>query len=119
MPGGNFQALKSIPNRREKMMHSTKKGIFSLAVGLLAAVLMAGSVCAQTKWDMPMAYPVSNFHSVNGQKFADAVKQRTGGKLEIVVHAGASLFKLPEIKRAVQTGQAQIGEVLMVALANE
>jgi TRAP-type C4-dicarboxylate transport system substrate-binding protein len=80
---------------------------------------MAGSVCAQTKWDMPMAYPVSNFHSVNGQKFADTVKQRTGGKLEIVVHAGASLFKLPEIKRAVQTGQAQIGEVLMVALANE
>jgi len=101
------------------MMRSTKKGIFSLAVGLLAAVLMAGSVCAQTKWDMPMGYPVNNFHSVNGQKFADGVKQRAGGKLDIVVHAGASLFKLPEIKRAVQTGQAQIGETLMVLLANE
>ncbi|NWF54746.1 MAG: TRAP transporter substrate-binding protein [Syntrophaceae bacterium] len=90
-----------------------------LGMGCLAVIFMAGTSWAQTKWDMPMAYPVGNFHSVNGQKFADAVKQRTGGKLEIVVHAGASLFKLPEIKRAVQTGQAQIGETLMVLHANE
>jgi TRAP-type C4-dicarboxylate transport system substrate-binding protein len=68
---------------------------------------------------MPTAYPVGNFHSANIQKFADAVKQSTGGKLLITVHPGASLFKAPEIKRAVQTGQAQIGEVLMVLLANE
>jgi len=101
------------------MMRSTKEKIFCFLIGLAAAVLMASSVCAQTKWDMPMAYPVNNFHSVNNQKFADAVKQRTGGKLEIVTHPGASLFKAPEIKRAVQTNQAQIGEVLMVLLANE
>jgi TRAP-type C4-dicarboxylate transport system substrate-binding protein len=37
----------------------------------------------------------------------------------ITVHPGASLFKVPEIKRAVQTGQAQIGELLMVVLDNE
>ena len=43
----------------------------------------------------------------------------TGGKLQITVHAGASLFKAPEIKRAVQTGQAQIGEVLMSLHENE
>jgi len=87
---------------------------------IVAAIgLIAGAAQAQTKWDMPTAYPVSNFHSVNAQKFADAVKAKTGGKLEIVVHAGASLFKAPEIKRAVQTGQAQIGEVLMVNLSNE
>ena len=35
------------------------------------------------------------------------------------MHAGGSLFKAPEIKRAVQTGQAQIGEVLMSLLENE
>jgi len=35
------------------------------------------------------------------------------------VHAGGSLFKAPEIKRAVQTGQAQAGEVLMSLLENE
>jgi hypothetical protein len=35
------------------------------------------------------------------------------------VHANASLFKAPEIKRAVQSGQAQIGEVLLVNFENE
>jgi TRAP-type C4-dicarboxylate transport system substrate-binding protein len=99
-------------------MKTRGKTMAIVTVVLLAAGL-AGTALAQTKWDMPMPYPVGNFHSVNGQKFADAVKQRTGGKLDIVVHAGASLFKMPEIKRAVQTGQAQIGELIMVNLANE
>jgi TRAP-type C4-dicarboxylate transport system substrate-binding protein len=35
------------------------------------------------------------------------------------VHANASLFKANEIKRAVQGGQAQIGEVLLVNFENE
>ncbi len=35
------------------------------------------------------------------------------------MHPGASLFKLPEIKRAVQGGQAQIGEILLAAYQNE
>ena len=43
----------------------------------------------------------------------------TGGKLQIAVHAGASLFKGPEIKRAVATGQAQTGEILISILENE
>ncbi len=47
------------------------------------------------------------------------VEAGTGGKLTITVHANASLFKAPEIKRAVQTGQAQIGEVLMSIHENE
>ncbi len=96
-----------------------KEVLIGCLVAFLAICLGISLSWAQIKWDMPMAYPVTNFHSVNGQKFADAVKQRTGGKLQIVVHAGASLFKAPEIKRAVQTGQAQIGEVLMSLLAHE
>jgi TRAP-type C4-dicarboxylate transport system substrate-binding protein len=47
------------------------------------------------------------------------VETATGGKLQITVHAAASLFKAPEIKRAVQTGQAQIGEVLISLHENE
>jgi len=35
------------------------------------------------------------------------------------VHPNASLFKAPEIKRAVQGGQAQIGEILLVNFQNE
>ena len=35
------------------------------------------------------------------------------------MHANASLFKAPEIKRAVQGGQAQLGEILLVNYENE
>jgi TRAP-type C4-dicarboxylate transport system substrate-binding protein len=83
------------------------------------ATLAAAPASAQTKWDLPAAYPATNYHSVNLQKFADAVKAGSGGKLEIVVHPGASLFKAPEIKRAVQTGQAPIGEILVSNFENE
>jgi TRAP-type C4-dicarboxylate transport system substrate-binding protein len=76
-------------------------------------------VLAQTKWDLPAGYPPGNFHSENLVAFANDVKSMSSGKLEITVHANASLFKVPEIKRAVQTGQAQIGELLMVVLENE
>jgi TRAP-type C4-dicarboxylate transport system substrate-binding protein len=89
---------------------------FALAA---AAILLAVPAAAQTKWDLPAAYPATNYHSVNLQKFADAVKASSGGKLEIVVHPGASLFKAPEIKRAVQTGQAPIGEILVSNFENE
>jgi TRAP-type transport system periplasmic protein len=84
----------------------------------LCLALAAGAQ-AQTKWDLPAAYPATNFHSVNLMEFAADVDKATAGKLKITVHAGASLFKAPEIKRAVQGGQAQIGEVLISNFSNE
>lgn len=89
---------------------------------LLAATAL-GAVTATAaradKWDMPMAYPASNFHSENGANFAKCVTDGSGGKLDIVAHAGGSLFAGNDIKRAVQTGQAPIGERLISAHANE
>lgn len=87
----------------------------------VAALLAAGSATAQaqTKWNLPAAYPASNYHSENLIQFAKDVEAATGGKLAITVHPGASLFKAPEIKRAVATGQAQIGEVLISIHENE
>lgn len=85
----------------------------------LAATTVAASAGAQTKWDLPAAYPANNFHTENLTQFAADVDKATGGKLKITVHANASLFKAPEIKRAVQGGQAQIGEVLLANFANE
>ncbi|WP_341890885.1 TRAP transporter substrate-binding protein [Variovorax sp. YR752] len=84
-----------------------------------AALLAAGPALAQTKWDLPAAYPATNFHSENLAQFAADVDKASAGKLKITVHANASLFKAPEIKRAVQGGQAQIGEILLVNFANE
>jgi TRAP-type C4-dicarboxylate transport system substrate-binding protein len=86
------------------------------AVVAFAAALPAA---AQTKWDMPTAYPASNFHTENIQQFASDVDKASGGKLRITVHSNASLFKAPEIKRAVQGGQAQAGEILLVNYENE
>ncbi len=85
----------------------------------LAALALSVSAIAQTKWDLPAAYPASNFHTANLVQFASDVDKATAGKLKIIVHANASLFKAPEIKRAVQQGQAQIGEILLVNFQNE
>ena len=89
-----------------------------LAAGLAFAALTTPAM-AQTKWDLPAAYPANNPHSENLSLFAKDVADATGGKLTITVHPGASLFKAPDIKRAVQTGQAQIGEVLISLHENE
>jgi TRAP-type C4-dicarboxylate transport system substrate-binding protein len=86
---------------------------------IAAALLLAGAAHAQTKWDLPAAYPPSNFHTENLVQFAADVDKATAGKLKITVHANASLFKAPEIKRAVQGGQAQAGEILLVNYQNE
>jgi TRAP-type C4-dicarboxylate transport system substrate-binding protein len=84
-----------------------------------ALALGASAATAQTKWDLPAAYPATNFHTENLNQFAAEVDKASGGKLKITVHPNASLFKAPEIKRAVQGGQAQIGEVLLVNFQNE
>ena len=86
-------------------------------VGLVAASL--SSAQAQTKWDLPAGYAAGNFHTENLTQFAADVDKASGGKLKITVHANASLFKATEIKRAVQGGQAQIGEILLANFSNE
>ena len=84
-----------------------------------AALALSATALAQTKWDLPAGYAATNFHTQNLSQFAADVDKATGGKLKITVHANGSLFKAPEIKRAVQGGQAQIGEILLANFQNE
>lgn len=91
----------------------------SLSFAAAALVLASTSSFAQTKWDLPTAYPATNFHTENLTQFAQDVDKASAGKLKITVHANASLFKANEIKRAVQGGQAQIGELLLANFENE
>ena len=93
-----------------------KRLLAAFAAGAFAITLPA---IAQTKWDLPSAYPATNFHTENLQQFANDVDKASDGKLKIQVHSNASLFKAPEIKRAVQGGQAQVGEILLVNYENE
>jgi TRAP-type C4-dicarboxylate transport system substrate-binding protein len=95
------------------------KPMTRLSLALAGAMLFALPAAAQTKWNLPAAYPADNPHSENLTQFSKDVADATGGKLQITVHPNASLFKAPEIKRAVQTGQAQAGEVLISLHENE
>ena len=92
---------------------------FSASLVAAAIIALSGATQAQTKWDMPTAYAPANFHTEIAVMFASEVEKATAGKLKITVHSNASLFKAPEIKRAVQTGQAQLGEILLVNFENE
>lgn len=93
----------------------------NLAAVALAALtgLCAPALHAQTKWDLAAAYPATNFHTENLAQFISDVDKGSGGKLKITLHANAALFKAPEIKRAVQGAQAQLGEILLANFQNE
>jgi TRAP-type C4-dicarboxylate transport system substrate-binding protein len=97
---------------------TARRTFVAAAVGV-AVALAAGAARAQMKWDMPTPYPDTNFHTKNIRQFADDVAKGTGGKLQITVHPANSLIKMAEMKRAVQTGQVPIAEVLMSVLSNE
>jgi TRAP-type C4-dicarboxylate transport system substrate-binding protein len=94
------------------------RSLKSLLAGL-ALAMIGGGAAAQTRWDMPTGYPAANFHTENIQQFAADADKATGGRLKITVHPGGSLFKANEIKRAVQGGQAQIGEIIISGYSNE
>ncbi|MCP5000539.1 MAG: TRAP transporter substrate-binding protein, partial [Hyphomicrobiales bacterium] len=85
-----------------------------------AAICVAGSSAAYAeKWDMPLAYSATNFHSATAAEFAKCITTGTGGDIEVVTHPSGSLFKGADIKRAIQTGQAPIGERLLSGHQNE
>jgi len=89
-------------------------------LGGTAAALAGLAISAQAEtWDMPTPYPDATFHTVNITEFAADVAAATDGALDIKVHSAASLFKHPEISRAVRSGQVPIGEFFLSLLANE
>jgi TRAP-type C4-dicarboxylate transport system substrate-binding protein len=85
----------------------------------LAAGLLPSAAAAQTRWDLASPFVPTNYHVENLVQFAADVDKATQGQLKITVHANSTLFKANEIKRAVQGGQIQAGEILMVAHENE
>lgn len=88
---------------------------FALAGSLLATPAFAQG----TSWDLAAAYPATNFHTENLAKLVADVDKATNGAFKITLHANASLFKAPEIKRAVQGAQVQMGEILLANFQNE
>lgn len=88
----------------------------AVALGLFA--LSTAPASAET-WNMATGFSEGNFQTKNVHFFAEEVKRLSGGKLNITVHSGMSLYRQPEIKRAVSSGQIQAGEILLSAYGNE
>jgi TRAP-type transport system periplasmic protein len=95
--------------------------IKTLGFAMLAAALATSTTgaLAQAKWDMPTAYSPTSFHTENIKQFIAEVEKASGDKVKINVHPGGSLLPGAQIKRAVQSGQVPMGEILMSNLANE
>ncbi|WP_149535273.1 TRAP transporter substrate-binding protein [Siccirubricoccus phaeus] len=92
---------------------------FAGALLAAACLALAQPAAAQTRWVMASAYPEANFHTRNLRQFVQEVEAATQGKLQIQLHSNASLLPMPQIKRAVQTGQIQLGEILLSVFGNE
>lgn len=74
---------------------------------------------AQTAWTMASGYPESSFFTQNIRQFIKEIEDKSGGKLKIDLRSNDSLIKLDAIKRAVQSGQIQIGEIRLGVYGNE
>ncbi|MFL9812546.1 TRAP transporter substrate-binding protein [Stutzerimonas sp. VN223-3] len=92
---------------------------FGLPALACAIGLATFSAQAADKWNMTAENPDGNSITEVAKEFAKNVAEATDNELQIRVHGNSMLFKRPEVKRAVQTGQVQLGDVLMSVLGNE
>jgi TRAP-type C4-dicarboxylate transport system substrate-binding protein len=80
----------------------------------------AGTAPAQgTRWTMASAFAEGAYHTRNIRAFLEDVERTTGGRLAVQFHPTASLLPMPQIKRGVQQGQVQLGEILLSVHGNE
>jgi len=87
---------------------------------LLLLVLAAVSAThAQTRWQLASGYREDSFHTQNLALFASDVEQATSGALRIDLRPNNTLFKLADIRQAVQDGKTQAGETIMTSMVGE
>lgn len=93
----------------------------AIGYALLAAAGAFGAhaQAQTTNWRMASAFPDSVFHTQNIHRFIADIEKQTGGRLKIRLSQNSSLYKMPEIKRAVETRQVQIAEYMPSAYGNE
>jgi TRAP-type transport system periplasmic protein len=83
------------------------------AAAVTLAVPFIGDAAAQapTRWDLPVAWGPTEFHTINAGRFATAVREATNGSVQITIHPGGSLgVRANETLRAVSDGVVPIGE---------
>ncbi|MEI2414646.1 TRAP transporter substrate-binding protein [Orrella sp. JC864] len=94
------------------------RGFAKWMVGLSLA-LPAAAWSASATWTMATGYPENSFFTQNIRQFISEVEKESGGRLKIDLRPNDTLIKHDAIKRAVQTGQVQAGEVRLGVYGNE
>jgi TRAP-type C4-dicarboxylate transport system substrate-binding protein len=97
-------------------MSFTRRAALLAATGALAAPHLAA---AQARWQMAVPYPDGNFHTRNIREWLAELDASSSGRLNVQLHSNGSLLGMPAIKRGVQQGQVQMGEILLTAYSNE
>ena len=81
--------------------------IVSLFIALFFSLFALMNVQAGEKWDMPMAYSATNFHSQNGVLFADAVRVATGGEIDITFTLVVRRLKVLKLRKLFKLDKFQ------------
>lgn len=91
------------------------------ALGAASASLLAatGARAQGARWQAASGFGDGNYHTRNLREFLAEVATATNGGVQTTLHSNGSLLPQPQIKRGVQTGQVQIGEILLTAYGNE
>ncbi|WP_439550757.1 TRAP transporter substrate-binding protein [Falsiroseomonas sp.] len=97
----------------------SRRTLLAASGAALAAPALTSPASAQTRWQMATPYPDGNFHTRNIRTFIEEIQAGTGGRVQVQLHSNASLLPMPQIKRGVQQGQVQMGEILLTAYSNE
>lgn len=96
-----------------------RRHLLAAAGAALAAPALSRGAQAQTRWQMATPYADGNFHTRNIRQMLTELEAATSGRLSIQLHSNGALLPMPQIKRGVQTGQVQAGEMLLTAYSNE
>lgn len=91
----------------------------TLCASAIALGAFAGTAIAETKWVMASGYPEDSFFTKNIRMFIEEVETASKGELKIDLRSNGELIKLDAIRRAVQSGQIQIGEIRFGVYGNE
>ena len=95
------------------------RGLLLAALAAFLALGAGGAAAQGTHWIMASAYAEGAYHTRNIRAFIEDVERETQGRLAIHLHPTATLLPMPQIKRGVQQGQVQAGEILLNVYGNE
>lgn len=93
--------------------------IASAAAVAASPAILSSRAQAQASWTMASGYPESSFFTQNIRLMIKEIEEKSGGRLKIDLRPHDSLIKLDAIKRAVQSGQVQAGEIRLGVYGNE